>query len=1152
MTHFRSSVAIVLALLITATISLRAQVMRDNGTDIQLHKFRPRVTPEQATHPSTGQDANAFAAQQIVALEQEKSSRTPAQQKIDSNLLYTIRMMRGQPAAPGVPFLHTGVDVDQNDNLVVDITANVTDALLKQLSAAGAVVLYSNANFHSIRAIVPPHQVESIAASADVIFIAPKAGYATAGTWSGLKASPLLKPGMRPGFAQRAARIRKQLAAILASGIPGTPRIGSGSVDTEGDLTHRAFDARGAFGVTGAGLKIGVLSDSANATGAATSAQATGDLPPTCPGPGGPCLTIVQDVPLGFGADEGTAIMEIVYDLAPGASLFFATADNGEASFAQNILNLQSVSHCDIILDDVFYFDEPVFQDGIVAQAVTTVTAAGALYFSSAGNEGNVDNNTAGYFEGDFNDAGSPAFTFPPSLGTKTGTIHNFGTVSSPLNGDIIVFSGFAYTLNWADPQGASGNDYDLFVVDSTGVVKASSTNTQNGTQNPYEQVNPPFLVTGDRLVVFKTAASKSVAFAINTLRGNLSINTRGQTHGHSAASGTGIFSVAATPAAAAFNGVAPAGPFPGPFTTANSVEPFTSDGSRRVFFNADGSAITPGSFTFASGGGTVRPKPDITGADGVSTTLPSGSGLNPFYGTSAAAPHAAAIAALLKSANPALTQTQIRTALTTTAVVPAAGSAVDFGAGIVMAFEAVSSLGIPGGPNLELNVVTAQENPGDGDGALDAGEAGLVTIQLTNAGGLLAATGITATLTSSTPGVVMTLPNTSAYADVAAGAIGGNNLTPLTFTLANNLACGAVIDFTLTLAYNGGSTRALDFTVPTGSIVSFTNNLGTTPAPASGVTTATGTQTGRLFRNGVGSVCGASKPNPGLFDSVSRAFDSYTFTACQTGCMTAVLKSPNGINLYEAAFSPAFVPANPSTNFAADPGASSSVQSFGLSVTAGTQYSIVVNDISTVPSGSNYTLQVPKCALSCTPFNLTPTAASVSVTAGQSVTEHITVTPTPAIVNALTFSCSGLPALSACAFSPQTVPPGSSPTDVTVTITTTATTTHLGASVSAPERPGTFYAACLPFTGLGLIGIVLLGKRKNTSRKTPETNRKAAAAVCKLAFMALLLGLVACGGHSTPPPVTVPGTPLGTSTVTVTATSSSATRSTTFTLTVQ
>jgi hypothetical protein len=95
--------------------------------------------------------------------------------------------------------------------------------------------------------------------------------------------------------------------------------------------------------------------------------------------------------------DEGTAMLEIVADLAPGAQLFFATAQDTPATFAQHIRDLRAAG-CDIIVDDVFYFVESPFQDGqttpsqtnggIIAQAVKDVAASGALYFSSAGNSG--------------------------------------------------------------------------------------------------------------------------------------------------------------------------------------------------------------------------------------------------------------------------------------------------------------------------------------------------------------------------------------------------------------------------------------------------------------------------------------------------------------------------------------------------------------------------------------------------------------------------------------------------------------------------------------------------------------------------------------------------------------------------------------------
>src|SRR6185437_2818837 len=100
----------------------------------------------------------------------------------------------------------------------------------------------------------------------------------------------------------------------------------------------------------------------------------------------------------------------------------------------------------------------------------------------------------------------------------------------------------------------------------------------------------------------------------------------------------------------------------------------------------------TPGNVS--STGGSLLQQPLITAADGASV---SGAGGFPqlFYGTSAAAPHAAAIAALLKSAVPSLTPAQVRTALVSTAIdIEAPGTDRDTGAGIVMPRPALVSVG--------------------------------------------------------------------------------------------------------------------------------------------------------------------------------------------------------------------------------------------------------------------------------------------------------------------------------------------------------------------------------------------------------------------------------------------------------------------------
>ena len=95
--------------------------------------------------------------------------------------------------------------------------------------------------------------------------------------------------------------------------------------------------------------------------------------------------------------------------------------------------------------------------------------------------------------------------------------------------------------------------------------------------------------------------------------------------------------------------------------------------------------------FFLKTNGGSLLNKPDLTAADGVSTTLPSSSGLNPFFGTSCTGPHAGAIAALIWSANPSLTTAQIRNILTTTALdIEGAGYDHNSGYGIVQAFQAI------------------------------------------------------------------------------------------------------------------------------------------------------------------------------------------------------------------------------------------------------------------------------------------------------------------------------------------------------------------------------------------------------------------------------------------------------------------------------
>jgi hypothetical protein len=181
--------------------------------------------------------------------------------------------------------------------------------------------------------------------------------------------------------------------------------------------------------------------------------------------------------------------------------------------------------------------------------------------------------------------------------------------------------------------------------------------------------------------------------------------------------------------------------------------------------------------------------------------------------------------------------------------------------------------------------------------------------------------------------------------------------------------------------------------------VVSITNTLGTKPSEIFGITTATGTQVNRINRNGVISACGTPKAFPGAITG-SHTFDSYTFTACKAFCMEVGLNAgAAGVNLFEAAYTPSYDPNSIGTNYAGDAGLSTNLQSFGITTTAGTPYTIVVSDVAGNPlpppaPPNTYTIQIPMCALNCNnnqlpvavAHNVTVTSANTGGTANVSV----------------------------------------------------------------------------------------------------------------------------------------------------------------------
>ena len=267
-----------------------------------------------------------------------------------------------------------------------------------------------------------------------------------------------------------------------------------------------------------------------------------------------------------------------------------------------------------------------------------------------------------------------------------------------------------AIVLQWADPLGASANDYDLFLVNEDGEVVASSTDTQDGRQDPIESILSPFFdFSGLSLVVVKASGSDRY-LRVHAFDGRLAMQTAGNLYGHSVAENAVSVAMVDVRTAAGSGRV---------FNGTESVRTSNSDGPRRIFFQPNGTAITAGNFS--STGGKLLQKPDLTAATCVSTATP---GFSIFCGTSAAAPHAAAIGALMLEAagGPDLvTLAQLRTGMTSgTAVldIETTGADRDSGAGIVMALGAVDAVDVAvadrnGAPTVENAVSDRTFRPG-------------------------------------------------------------------------------------------------------------------------------------------------------------------------------------------------------------------------------------------------------------------------------------------------------------------------------------------------------------------------------------------------------------------------------------------------------
>jgi subtilisin family serine protease len=548
--------------------------------------------------------------------------------------------------------------------------------------------------------------------------------------------------GWLPLSALNAAAALPQLHSIRAS----MSRAHAGAVTTQGDYVQGSAAARTNSGADGTGVTVGILSDSYDCyklyadptsgvttpaagnngyapngfTATAENDIASGDLPAAAninileeaststDASGTTCGYSAYFLPDG---DEGRAMMQIVHDVAPGAKLAFHTAAITEADFATGIHDLATAG-AKVIADDVSYFDEPFFQDGLIAQAVNAVNAAGVAYFSAAGNSGsNGYDNTAPVFA---TASTTPANEMLLNFDTTAATTTTGLTVNLPQlePGQFI-----AVILEWDQPfvtgaasSGGATSQMDLCITGSdTGLISApqnpndpnggaittldnttqACTGANNLTTDPYQILIVGFPAnaadTGIACPSGSTASFCSAAQSIsvqvglaggatpNRIKVAIDDNGAGVTYPSGGITPTGG-TLQGHPSATGAMAVGAAFWYDttvcGAATTV--LESYSARGGDPILFDVTGMRLATAE---------MRQKPDIVGPDGGNDTFLGfqiGAGGGPgqcaniasfpnFFGTSAAAPHVAAAAALMLQKNPALTPAQIYNTLRST-----------------------------------------------------------------------------------------------------------------------------------------------------------------------------------------------------------------------------------------------------------------------------------------------------------------------------------------------------------------------------------------------------------------------------------------------------------------------------------------------------
>lgn len=417
-----------------------------------------------------------------------------------------------------------------------------------------------------------------------------------------------------------------QLPELLVSARPIYAALSNaGLITSQGDTALRSFRARQVFGVDGTGIKVGVISDSYNTKLGDPAADDVlrGDLPGLTNAAHPTPVQLLQDYPYGTRTDEGRAMLQIVHDVAPGAELAFRTGFAGAVDMAKGIRDLEQAG-CDVIVDDVSYISEPCFRDGVIAQAVDAVKALGVTYISAAGNFGTRS------WQGTFAPVAAPAGLVGQAHDFRNG----YGTGTDILQGITLYEGEYTVVLQWDDGTAGTttNSDFDIYLANTNGNTLFGF-NRMNIGGDPLEVL--PFVVTADsvqsNIVIVRESGTAPATLKYIVYRGALQVNEYGTLTSSTIA---------------------------GQANAAGAI----AVGAVLYSNTPEYGVAAPTAASFSSRGGTLvngvdRLKPDLCAPNGVNTSVDLG-GVNydgdafpNFFGTSAAAPHVAGVAALVAHA---------------------------------------------------------------------------------------------------------------------------------------------------------------------------------------------------------------------------------------------------------------------------------------------------------------------------------------------------------------------------------------------------------------------------------------------------------------------------------------------------------------------